>query len=216
MQDLSRVRDTRVLGVGREQPLQLAYDAVLRVTCTFVEVEVNTYVVEAEVTGGYYASPVIEDAVVVYDPSLGYTTGGGWFFWPGTTDKTNFGYTMKYNKKGGNVKGNLLLIRHQEDGSIYRVKSNALYGLALGEDDGFGWATFSGKATYLEPGMLEPEGNHEFVLYVEDHGQPGGSVDQVWLEMHDKAGAVIPALSMPRPATLNRTPISGGNIIVPH
>jgi hypothetical protein len=28
----------------------------------------------------------------------------------------------------------MLLIRHLEDGTIYRVKSNALYGLALGED----------------------------------------------------------------------------------
>lgn len=34
------------------------------------------------------------------------------------------------------------------------MKSNALYGLALGESDGFGWATFSSKATYLEPGMV--------------------------------------------------------------
>ena len=38
--------------------------------------------------------------LVVYDPSLGFTTGGGWFIWPdGSGDKTNFGYTMKYNKK---------------------------------------------------------------------------------------------------------------------
>jgi VCBS repeat-containing protein len=192
------------------------YDAVLAVTCTFADVEVNTYTAEAAVIGGYYVSPTIEDVVVVYDPSLGFTTGGGWFYWPGTTDKTNFGYTMKYNKKGQKVKGSLLLIRHLEDGSIFRVKSNALYGLALGDGEGFGWATFSGKATYLEPGMPEPEGNHEFVLYVEDYGEPGSGVDQVWLEMRDKAGIVIPALSMPRPAIVNSTTISGGNIVVPH
>jgi hypothetical protein len=122
----------------------------------------------------------------------------------------------KYNKKGEKVKGSLLLIRHLENGSIYAVKSNALYGLALGEGDDYGWATFSGKATYLEPGMPVPEGNHEFVFYVEDYGEPGSGADQVWLEMHDKVGNEIPALSMPRPAIDNTTTISGGNIVVPH
>jgi hypothetical protein len=57
---------------------------------------------------------------------------------------------MKYNKKGIKVQGNLLLIRHFGDDNIYRIRSNALYGLALGEDKDYGWATFSGKATYLE------------------------------------------------------------------
>ena len=168
------------------------YDAVLPVTCSFTGVEVNTYTVVAVVTGGYYASPTVEDVVVVYDPSLGFTSGGGWFYWPGTDEKTKFGYAMKYAKKGTKAKGSLLLIRHLKDGSIYRVKSNALYGLALGEGDGYGWATFSGKATYLEPGMLEAEGNHEFVFYVEDYEEPGIGADQVWLEMHDKARSVYP------------------------
>ena len=110
----------------------------------------------------------------------------------------------------------LLLIRHLDDGSIYRVKSNALYGLALGESDGFGWASFSGKAIYLEPGMPEPEGNHEFVLYVEDYGEPGNDADQVWLEVGDKAREVILDLSIPRPAISNTIAISGGNLVVPH
>ena len=71
----------------------------------------------------------------VYDPSLGFTTGGGWFHWPESGERTNFGYTMKYNKKGTNVMGSLLLIRHMPDGSIFRVKSNAIEGLALGYGD---------------------------------------------------------------------------------
>lgn len=191
----------------------VGYDAVLRVRCTFDDVPVNTYTVETTVAGGFYAG-YNEDVLVVYDPSLGFTTGGGWFYWPGTDDKTNFGYTMKY-KKASKVSGNFLLIRHMDDGSIYRVKSNALYGLAIGEADGFGWASFSGKATYLEPGWDDPIGNHEFVVYVEDHGQPGDG-DRVWLEMHDKARDVIPGLSIPRGAPDNAVTISGGNIVVPH
>jgi hypothetical protein len=195
-----------VTGIGYD-------DAALPVTCTFDDVPVNTYTVEATVDGGFYDG-YNEDVLVAYDPSLGFTTGGGWFYWPGTDDKTNFGYTMKY-KKTSKVSGNFLLIRHMDDGSIYRVKSNALYGLAIGEADGFGWASFSGKATYLEPGWVDPIGNHEFVVYVEDHGQSGDG-DRVWLEMHDKKKIIIPSLSMVRDAPDSATPINGGNIVVPH
>ena len=182
---------------------------------------VNTYLVEATVGGGYY-SGYAEDVLVVYDPSLGFTTGGGWFYWPDTTDRTNFGYTMKYNKKGTKVQGSLLLIRHLGDGKIYRVKSNALDGLALGtssDDSGdFGWASFSGKSTYREPGWPDPIGNHEFVVYVEDHGEPGTGNDIFWIQVRDRDGNVIPVMSMDEPAIGlgNSEVLRGGNIVVPH
>jgi hypothetical protein len=192
------------------------YDAVLPVTCDFDGVPVNAYVAMVTIGGDYYTGGPFEDVVVVYDPSLGFTTGGGWFLWPGTGEKVTFGYTMSYNKKATNVKGNLVLLRHLPDGTIYRVKSNALYGLALGEDDGFGWATFSGKATYQDPTMIEPEGNHEFIIYVEDWNEPGSGNDQVWVEVHDKDGNVIDEISMPRPADENTVPVGGGNIVAPH
>lgn len=49
---------------------------------------------------------------------FGFITGGGWIYWPGTDQRTDFGHTMKCNRKDQKVKGNLLLIRHLEDGSI--------------------------------------------------------------------------------------------------
>jgi len=131
------------------------------------------------------------DLITCWYPQIGssqfdpFATGGGWFYWPGTDDpltgypgdRTNFGYSMNYNQKNlRNVKGSLLLIRHLADGSKYRVKSNALEGLSLGDAGLFGWASFSGKATYLEPGMLEPIGNHTFLAYVEDHDEPGNGM----------------------------------------
>jgi hypothetical protein len=188
------------------------------VTFSFNAVRVNTYVVDASVSGGHYAGHN-EDVLVIYDPSLGFTTGGGWFYWPDTAnpetgypgDKTNFGYTMRYNRKGAQVQGSLLLIRHLEDGTIYRVKSNALYGLALGQDPSapMGWASFSGKATYQEPGWLEPIGNYEFTVYVEDRNEPGASFDRFWIE-------VIGGLALPRAATDNALDLQGGNLVVPH
>jgi hypothetical protein len=186
---------------------------------------VNTYTAQANVTGDYYTGSS-EDVLVVYDPSLGFTTGGGWFYWPGTEDpetgypgdRTNFGYTMKYNKKGGNVQGSLLIIRHMPDGTIYRMKSNALYGLSLGENVTIpmGWAAFSGKGTYLEPGWPEPVGNYEFTAYVEDRNEPGVGIDRFWIEVLDKDRIIEPELSLPRPAGSNTVEIAGGNIVVPH
>ena len=197
----------------------------LRFECEFDNVLVNTYTAETTVGGDYYVGHG-EDVVVVYDPSLGFTTGGGWFYWPDSDDpdtgyagdKTNFGYTMKYNKKGGNVKGSLLLIRHLADGSIYRIKSNALYGLALGDLGDYGWATFSGKSTYLEPGWPEPIGNYMFIVYVEDWNEPGTGVDRFWIQTRDKDRVVIPSMSMAEPATepLNSQMLQGGNVVVPH
>jgi hypothetical protein len=195
------------------------YDATLTVTCEFNDVAVNTYAVQVTVDGGYYTG-LSEDVLVIYDPSLGFTTGGGTFLWPGTEEKTNFGYSMKYNKKATNIKGNLLLVRHLQDGTIYRVKSNALNGLALGEseDDGetYGWASFSGKATYLEPGWPEPVGNHEFIVYVEDHTEPGKGLDRFWIKVKDQNRNVIDLMSMADLAENNAVELNGGNIVIPH
>ncbi len=188
------------------------------VTFSFDKVPVNTYVVHVTVGGGYYSGEG-EDVLVVYDPSLGFTTGGGWFYWPGTAneetgypgDKTNFGFTMKYNKKATNIQGSLLLIRHLPDDTIYRVKSNALDGLALGEDSSvpMGWASFSGKSTYKEPSWTDPKGNFQFTAYVEDRNEPGTDVDRFWIE-------VVSGLSLPREAVANAVELGGGNIVVPH
>jgi hypothetical protein len=206
------------------------YDQGLLVICGFDEVPVNTYSVETTVNVDGYYTGFGEDVLTVYDPSLGFTSGGGWFYWPGTCsgypgecdgeypgDKTNIGYTMKYNKKATKVQGSLLMISHLPDGSKYRVKSNALHGLALGEDDTYGWASFSGKSTFLEPGMPEPEGNHYFVVYVEDFGEQGcdqNPTDWFWITVDDKDGMDV--LSMGADAETDGVNLHCGNIIVPH
>jgi VCBS repeat-containing protein len=194
---------------------------VRTVTCSFNGVPVETYTVAVTISGDYYIGSA-ENVLTVYDPSLGFTTGGGWFYWPGTSEKTNFGYTMKYGKNGKNVKGNLLMIRHLPNDQQYRIKSNSLDGLAIGQGtnpvsgESYGTASFSGKATYLEPGMLEAEGNHGFTVYVEDHNEPGSGHDRVWITIRAKDGSSIPAMSLTEPASVNAVMLGGGNIVAPH
>ncbi len=182
------------------------YDGFKIFNCPFNNVEVNTYDVMVTVNGEYYNTGTCESVLVVYDPSLGFTTGGGKFLWD--SDMTNFGYTMKYNKKAQNVQGSLLMIRHTAEG-IYRVKSNALYGLALSPATSpFGYATFSGKSTYLEPGS-DNKGGVVFKVYVEDNNEPGKGADRFWIQ-------VTGGISMPSTAAANAVTITGGNIVVPH
>jgi hypothetical protein len=215
--------------VGTCGPVEVSgsgYEAVLTVACDFDDVPVNTYTVQVTVDGGYYGGTA-EDVLVVFDPSLGFTTGGGWFYWPGTEDpssgypgdRTNVGFNMKYKPNLTRVRGSLLLIRHLPDGTIFRLKSNVIFGLAIGEETGsdpFGWASFSGKCNYREPGWPEPEGNYRFFTYVEDHGEPGAGADRFWIEVWDRDSNVVLGLSMADPATDNAVTIGGGNIVVPH
>ena len=110
------------------------------------------------------------------------------------------------------------MIRHLPDGTIYPVKSNALFGLVLGQSLApvFSWATFSVKSSYQEPGWPEPEGNHQFLVYVEDRNEPGTGIDRFWIEVKDKNRNVISVSSMAREATDNAVELQGGNIVVPH
>ena len=140
--------------------------------------------------------------------------------------------------KKTNVQGSLLLQRHTVDADCleagkYRVKSNALGGLAIGEaedDTGdYGWAAFSGKSVFSAPNA-EAEGNHPFLVYVEDHGSQGGSqdpADEFWIEVKDKDkdkdGNVVLEVNGPDSdpagedgADSDDGPIENGNIIVPH
>jgi uncharacterized repeat protein (TIGR01451 family) len=194
------------------------YD-IRRLTCSFDEVPVNTYAIGVDVnTNGYYHG-YEEDVLVVYDPSLGFTTGGGWFYWPGTEDgdypgdKTTFGYNIKYNKKATNVQGSAIVVRHLADDSRYRMKSNALSGLSIGNETDWGWASFAGKATYQRP-YSDAEGNHEFLIYVEDHGTPGVGNDRFWVRIL-KDGVPV-EVALPLPGAANAQTLEGGNIVVPH
>jgi hypothetical protein len=167
------------------------------------------------VGGGWYVGSG-ENVLTVADPSLGFTTGGGWFYWPGTTDRTTFGYAMKYTSKLTQLKGSLLMIRHLQDGSIYRVKSTALDGLAVGQDRTIpmGWASFTGKATYLEPGWTDAIGNHVFTVYVEDRNEPGSGSDRIWISV--TKGTTPVGLSMTGTGAGNAVALNGGNVVVPH
>jgi len=182
-------------------------------TFNFTGVLVNAYGVTVTLTNTYFEADPIETVLTVYDPSLGFVTGGGWFNWPGTTDKTNFGFVMQYGKNGSTLKGSLLLIRHTADG-IIRIKSNSLTpgSLVLGTTTApMGWASFAGKCTYSVSSEGISDGTPLFKVYVEDGNNPGTGFDKFWIQVDGHA-----SLSMSPMASSSAVTIVGGNIAVPH
>ncbi|QNT77021.1 tandem-95 repeat protein [Dehalogenimonas etheniformans] len=186
-------------------------------------IPLETYTLEVKLTDTYYTAAPGEDAFVVYDPTSAFTTGGGWFNWPQDGSplagaKTNFGFTMKYNNKGQQVQGSLLIIAHLPDGSIYRIKSNALNGLALNNLTGI--ATFSGKCTYLYPNPIpggDPinVGGQEFMIYIDDNNNPGDGIDQFWFNVLGQPFS-LDTDNDNQADSQEILPITGGNIVAPH
>ncbi len=165
-------------------------------------------------TGDYYAG-TYSDVFTVYDPSLGFATGGGHFLLEG--EKVTFGFTTKYNKKGTNVQGNFIAVRHHDDGTISRLKSNALSGMAILDAGGCGIATLAGKSTYTtwDPaadgglGAYVTAGNQAFSVRADDCNNPGDGTDKIWI-------GGVGELAMASPADANLAELMGGNIAVPH
>ena len=182
-----------------------------------VPVAVNVYEVAATVTSNYYVASGYNDVMTVYDPSLGFATGGGTFMIDG--DRVRFGLNLKYKKGGAGAKGSIMIVRQHADGSRSELVSNALNSnVALGEDPSvpMGWAAISGKSTYTtwdsKTKSSETQGGQEFVLYVEDRNDPGGGTDRVWV---GGPGALrLPGT--PSTARANTVPLAGGNVSAPH
>ncbi len=157
-------------------------------------VPVNVYDVGISVGGSYYTGS--NGAVLaVYDPSLGFVTGGGTIFHNGVT--ANFGFNVKY-KKNGAPQGELLYMECSPTGSV-KLKSTSMQSLSIVGNTG----VIIGKAT------LNGVGNYTFRATVVDNGEPGRN-DQFGLRVTAPGGAIIPGL------TFDPITLSGGNIQVPH
>lgn len=128
------------------------------------------------------------DYVVVYDPSAGFVTGGGWIDSPagayaadlGLSGKANFGFVAKY-KKGATVPdGNTQFQFHAGNLNFHSTV--------------YEWLVVSGpKAQYKGAGTINGAGNYGFILTAHD-GQVagGGDIDRFRIKIWDKSsGSVV-------------------------
>ncbi|HZB46070.1 MAG TPA: post-COAP-1 domain-containing protein, partial [Pyrinomonadaceae bacterium] len=165
----------------------------LRACVTLSNVAVNVYDVTVNVGGNYYTGTG-GTVLAVFDPSLGFVTGGGTIVRDGVT--ATFGFNVKY-LKNGTAQGSLLYVEHQP-GGIVKLKSNVMQTLSIAGPTGI----ILGKAT------LNGVGNYGFRATAIDNGETGAT-DQFGLQVTAPSGAAVPSLSF-APLTLN-----GGQIQVP-
>jgi len=159
-------------------------------TCT--NVPVNVYDVAISIGGNYYTGAA-DSVLVVYDPSLGFVTGGGTILHNGVP--ANLGINVKY-LKNGQLQGGMLYIEHRPAGDVI-LKSNALTGLSI----------VGNTAVLLSKATLNGAGNYSIQATAIDNGEPGTS-DQFGLQVTGPSGTV-PDLTFV-PATLTK-----GNLQVP-
>jgi hypothetical protein len=120
--------------------------------------------------------------VVVYDPSAGFVTGGGWIDSPtgaylantSLTGRANFGFVSKY-KKGTNIPEGQT--EFQFDVADFNFHSTA-----------YQWLVVAGpKAQYKGTGTVNGTGNYGFLLMASDGEQAGGGgVDKFRIKVWDK------------------------------
>ncbi|MFZ5927342.1 MAG: tandem-95 repeat protein [Acidobacteriota bacterium] len=151
--------------------------------------------------------------VVVYDPSAGFVTGGGWIISPKgayapdteLTGKATFGFVSKY-RKGANVpEGNT---EFQFHAASMNFKSTA-----------YEWLVIAGaKAQYKGVGTINGMGNYGFLLTATDGQMPGGGgIDKFRIKIWQIGGGVIydnsPSLTDDID-NVNPQAISGGSIVI--
>ncbi|MES3034863.1 MAG: Ig-like domain repeat protein [Gemmatimonadota bacterium] len=185
------------------------YAALRSFTCTFTATrfQVDAYTVVLAVGGSHYVG-THEDVLSVYDPAAGFVSGGGKFI-DADGRRVSFGMGFTYTGKGKTgFRGGWVVVKHFDDGSICRVKSNTMNAPAVVGTT----ASLSGKSNYTCTNALgvitATAGNLSALGYVEDNGTPGAGQDKFWIRAYG-------ALSMNTPAVTNARALSGGNIQVP-
>jgi predicted extracellular nuclease len=181
------------------------------------------------VVGNYYTRDAsADDTVVTVSKPLAseFITGGGTLTLvssaglkagtSGTT--TNFGFNVKYNKKGTNLQGTMnVLVRRLEADAIvhvYQIKGTALTSLSV--QSAQGKASFASKASIQDiTDPLAPvpvDGNATLQVTMTDKGDPGSS-DTIGIAVYNKSGGLWFASAWNGTKTTEQT-LSGGNLVV--
>lgn len=146
------------------QPVQCNENGVASVQ---VDLETDVYSVEARILENGYAAPANDNAiVVVYDPTGGFVTGGGWINSPvgaymadqTTVGKANFGFSSKYQKGAVVPTGN----------TEFQFKLGALNF----HSDSYDWLVVnkeSKRAQYKGTGTINGSGQYKFMIWATDN-----------------------------------------------
>jgi hypothetical protein len=178
------------------------------VTAVHAYAEAGIYTVELTITDASGLSDTETIVVVAYDPTAGFTTGGGWFipdsesFIDGepvtdTVSKANFGFMVKYKKGADTPDGNLEFMYKAGDINLHSTGTDWLVIQSATK------VRFKGEAT------VNGEGPYTFRVTAEDNGELGTSDTfkiEIWL------GVVDTENGPPEPKHTAQGVLGGGDI----
>ncbi|GAA4315328.1 hypothetical protein GCM10023115_27040 [Pontixanthobacter gangjinensis] len=181
-------------------------------------------------TGVYSVLLVISDAcgneslqlydyLVIYDPSGGFVTGGGWItskpgdytINPSATGKANFGFNAKYKTGKNNMT--------EVDGNTnFQFKEGDFHFKSFKHDDMSLVISGNKKATYRGSGTVNGSGDHKFMVTVIDgHATGGDGIDRfrikVWSSGSSSSVIYDNEGTMAENADAT-TEIGGGSIVI--
>jgi PKD repeat protein len=173
------------------------------------------------VVNDYYIRDASADnsIVTISKPLDDFITGGGYLIMTNSTGlypsdagtKANFGFNVKYNKKGTNLKGRVNIIIRNGD-RVYQIKSNAINQLSVDSPN----ATFDSKANIQDiTDPLNPisiDGNAALQMTLTDNGEPGSS-DSIAITVWNKNGGLWYSSNWDGTKTIEQS-LDGGNLVV--
>ncbi len=189
------------------------------------------YEVKIEINGCYYDGMTAGYPLTVYQAMGDFITGGGHMIMtesaaglypPTPGSKLNFGFNVKFNKKGTNLQGKMNIIYRVFEGEelvkVYQIKSNATTSLGtnlVNKDELI--AEFVSKANLTD--VTDPEypmelgGNLTLHVTMTDKGEPGDE-DQIAFSLYNgDPNALWFSSNWTGVKTLEQV-ISGGNLVV--
>ncbi len=173
----------------------------------------GVYTIKTTITDddGASATATAETLVVVYDPTGGFVTGGGWITSPrgayladpSLTGKATFGFVSKYQKGANIPTGNTEF--HFSTGNL-RFQSTS-----------YDWLVVAGsKAQYKGSGTINGAGTYGFMLTATDGQINNSGVDTFRIKIWNKAtGETVYDNQVGAPDSADpTTAISGGSIVI--
>ena len=170
----------------------------------------GVYTIRATVTDPSGASATDSVMIVVYDPSSGFVTGGGWInAAPGSypadptlSGKSTFGLVAKYKNGATTPDGNTEFQFHAAGMNFHATS--------------YDWLVVAGsKAQYKGVGTINGAGSYRFMMTLID-GQVsgGGGLDRLRMKIWDPSGVVFDNQMGVADGDDPATALAGGSIVI--
>ena len=171
-------------------------------------IEAGVYTVKITVTDDDGGSDSESIQVVVYDPSAGFVTGGGWIYSaagaykanPSLEGKATFGFVSKYQKGATIPTGNTEFVFHAGSFNFHSSEYQWLVVNAVGT-----------RAQYKGQGKVNGSGAFQFILTALD-GKTGGT-DHFRIQIFQADGETV-VYDNYVSGSATEQPLSGGSIVI--